>query len=157
MRRIRSLLVLGLLGVLTAACGENITDVCGIDTRCAGEKLTYRIYLQAESYRTGEGVEKDPTKAAVWYGRAVERGSDAAQIRLGNSYMKGNGVAKDPAKAVQLYRMAAETGNPWAQMSLATSYMNGEGIEKDPAKAVQLYRMAAETGNAWAQMSLANS
>ena len=46
----RSLLVLGLLGVLMAACSNGSGNI----------GATYRL---ADSYRTGVGIEKDPVKA----------------------------------------------------------------------------------------------
>ncbi len=70
----------------------------------------------ADSYRRGEGVEKDPAKAVQLYRMAAEQGNAEAQTKLADSYRTGEGVEKDLAKANQLYRMAADTGNDEAQL-----------------------------------------
>ena len=107
MRKIRLLLVLGLLGGLTAGCTENLGDLCGTEQRCYGNKLTGMIYQRAEKYRTGVGVEKNPAKAVDLYRKAAERGHLGSQYRLAESYRIGEGVVKDPGKAVQWHRKAA--------------------------------------------------
>ncbi len=103
MLNIRSLLVLGLVGSLTAACTETDTDICNTETTCLGEKLTWRMYDEGENYRKGEGVEKDLATAVAWYRKASERGSASAQFRLAESYRTGKGVEKNSAEAVRLY------------------------------------------------------
>ncbi len=143
MRKIRLLLVLGLLGGLTAGCGSGITDVCGTEQYCYGKKLSGKIYQRAEKHRTGEGAEKDTARAVQLHRQAAERGHLGSQYRLAESYRTGAGVAKDPVKAVQWHRKAAEEGHLGSQFWLAESYRTGEGDEKNPAKAVELYRIAA--------------
>ena len=81
MRKVRSVLVLGLLGVLTAACGGSFVDICGTDTRCSGAKANYLTYNLGNSYKKGEGVEKDLAKANQLYRMAAETGNDEVQLQ----------------------------------------------------------------------------
>jgi TPR repeat protein len=53
--------------------------------------------------RTGDGVEKDESKAGEWWHKAAAQGHAAAQCDLGWAYDNGRGVTKDSAKAVELY------------------------------------------------------
>jgi TPR repeat protein len=70
----------------------------------------------ADSYRSGEGVEKDLAKAFQLYRMAAETGHAEAQTRLADSYRNGEGVEKDLAKADQWYRIAAESVDDSAQV-----------------------------------------
>ena len=78
------------------------------------------IFLSCtEMYRNGEGVVRDPKKAAEWYRKAAEQGYAEAQNNLGLLYAGGRGVAKDEAKAVEWYRKAAKQGHEAAQYNLS--------------------------------------
>ena len=105
-------------------------------------------------YKKGEGVEKDPKKAAMWCEKAAEQGWAQAQYNLGCCYENGEGVTKDIAKAVEWYRKAAESGNVKAQFALGECYYYGDGIEENNEEAVKWYRKAADHDNADAQYKL---
>jgi len=47
----------------------------------------------------GEGVTRDPGRAAQWYRRAAGLGDAVAQLNLGDMYARGLGVARDPVEA----------------------------------------------------------
>ena len=129
----KSLLVLGLLGVLMAACSNgSISDSCGIENRCTGKKMTKMVAIEAEKYRKGKGVEKDPVRAFELYQIAYGRGFEGAEYRLAEAYRKGEGTERNPAKALDLYRESAEGGNVGAVYRMAEMYRKGDGIEKDP-------------------------
>ena len=113
------------------------------------------IFLSCtEMYRNGEGVVRDPKKAAEWYRKAAEQGYADAQNNLGLLYAGGTGVVKDEAKAAEWYRKAAEQGNAAAQNNLGLLYVDGRGVAKDEAKAVEWYRKAAKQGHEAAQYNL---
>lgn len=59
-------------------------------------------------YELGEGIEKDPAKAAEWYRRAAKRGNAVACYNLARCYWWGIGVEKDRAKAAKWYCSAAD-------------------------------------------------
>ena len=89
------------------------------------------------------------------YQTAIDAGSAAAAINLGNIYSDGWGVAKDEAEAVRIYRNSAEpraASRPW--LVLGVMYSEGRGVAKDQAEAVRLYRKAADAGDATATTDL---
>ncbi len=88
------------------------------------------------------------------YKTAIDAGSTAAAINLGNIYSDGWGVAKDEAEAVRIYRDSADRGNAPAMVSLGVMYSEGRGVAKDEAEAVRLYRKAADAGDATAMTNL---
>ena len=59
-------------------------------------------------YGTGNGVERNEKKAAMWFRNAAELGHAAAQYHLGACYENGFGVDKDSAQAEFWYHKAAE-------------------------------------------------
>jgi TPR repeat protein len=61
-------------------------------------------------YKDGNGVAKDPAKAAHWWQKAAEQGNAEAQYNLGLAYEKGEGVPQDKTKAVQWHQKAAVQG-----------------------------------------------
>jgi TPR repeat protein len=141
-------------------------------------------YNLAFMYNYGNSaVEKDPAKAAEWYGKAAAQGHEKAKAalenlrpkgttpqpkpaptppvkdptelyNLGRKYFNGDGVAKDDEKAFEYFRDAAERGHASAQNWLGFMYDRGRGVVQDDAKAVEWYRKSAEQGNAHAQNSL---
>jgi len=63
----------------------------------------------------GEGVTRDPGRAAQWYRRAAGLGDAVAQLNLGDMYARGLGVARDPVEAYFWLGLAAGQGNAWAR------------------------------------------
>ena len=63
----------------------------------------------------GEGVAKDPAKAAFWLERAAGRGHIQAQYNLGEMYHNGEGVAKNGALAYYWMTLAAKQGDENAE------------------------------------------
>ena len=61
------------------------------------------------------GIQRDETRAAVWYQRAAERGYAEAQFALGSLYEDGRGVARDEGTALAWYRKAAAQGHTIAK------------------------------------------
>ena len=65
-------------------------------------------YLIGFMYERGQGVAKDPAKAAKWYSRAAESGNPFAQNNLGVLYKNGSGVTQDYLQAYKWFNLAAE-------------------------------------------------
>ena len=60
-------------------------------------------YGLGEMYAKGEGVEKNPDEALLWFTRAAENGHAQAQRVLVSAYENGLlGLTADPAKAAML-------------------------------------------------------
>ena len=107
------------------------------------------------AYSKGEGVAKDPNKAAQLYQKACDGGEMFGCIYLGHCYQEGNGIVKDPEKAVKLYQKACDGGEMFGCGNLAHAYETGEGIAKDPNKAAQFYQKACDGGEMQGCSSLA--
>ena len=69
------------------------------------------LVAQALAYEHGEGVPKDPLKAAALYCTAARDGDSEAQFSLGWMYANGRGVAHDDAMAASLFALAAAAGH----------------------------------------------
>ncbi|MDR0749136.1 MAG: leucine-rich repeat protein [Tannerellaceae bacterium] len=105
----------------------------------------------------GQGVEKDLTKAARLWKRALEHPSfDEPEemslffrgmfFNLANAYSDGEGIKKKQSEAVFWYRKAAECGMPIAQYSLGACYLLGNGVGKDENAALYWLKQARESG-----------
>ena len=82
------------------------------------------------AYEHGEGVPRDPVKAAACYCKAVNRGNAEAMYSLGWMYANGRGLERDDAVAGTLFSMAAKKGHGYAQrMARYTGLAKG----KEPA------------------------
>ncbi len=108
----------------------------------------------AKSYDFGQGVAKNPTRAAYWYRKAAMNGDPNAQDNLGLCYYFGSGVKKDLPTAVKWHQRAADQGYAPAWNNLGLCYRNGEGVAQDEIRAADCFRKAAELGNDAGQYNL---
>ena len=76
------------------------------------------LYYVGVKIYEGEGIKRDPHRAALFWKKASDQGHAEAQYRLGYLYSKGEGVKKDPEQATQLWEQAAAQGHQEAQRSL---------------------------------------
>ena len=69
---------------------------------------------EAIAHEHGEGVPKDPARAAYLYCRAAREFNADAQFNLGWMYANGRGVPRDESAAAALFASAASLGHPQA-------------------------------------------
>ncbi len=98
-------------------------------------------------YYKGEGVTRDPAKAAMFFRKAAEQGHAGAQYNLALMYKLGVTVPRDCHEAARLYILAAEQGYDKAQYNLGLMYARGDGVEKDRRKALRWLAKSARQGN----------
>jgi TPR repeat protein len=110
----------------------------------------------AALYASGNGMARDPVKAAKYTRKAAEQGSARAQCLLGLLYSNGNGVKMDKAEAARWLHRAADQGLAEAQYDLGGCFASGDGVVHDPAEAVAWYRKAAAQGLVEAQSEIGN-
>ncbi len=86
------------------------------------QERSVRALLRQEAigYETGEGVERDPVKAAELYCKAARLGDAESQYNLGWMYANGRGVERSDATAAFFVHAAAEQGLEQAVRMLAT-------------------------------------
>ncbi|MHB1948018.1 MAG: tetratricopeptide repeat protein [Gammaproteobacteria bacterium] len=112
--------------------------------RAAGIGSADAIYMLAECFANGQGVDTNHKQAMELYHQAAIAGSRFALYRLGLYYMQGFlDVPPNPEKAVEYYKKAAEYGLPRAKLKLAECLQDGIGVKKDEKAAFELMREAA--------------
>ena len=87
---------------------------------CAAEAVGDAPELkEAVAYEHGEGVPKDPARAAHLYCLAARQFNADAQFNLGWMYANGRGVPRDESAAAALFASAASLGHPQANQVLS--------------------------------------
>ncbi len=67
--------------------------------------------LVGHMYLNGEGVEKSPGVAAMWFYRAASRGYVPAQLAFGHVRETGNGMQRNLVAAAMWYMIVEKRGN----------------------------------------------
>ncbi len=116
---------------------------------------TNALFDLAVRYSKGQGVTKDPKKAAELYEKVADHPHREAQFEIAECYKEGKGVDKNLMYAIRWYREAADWGHLEAQFKLGTCYDKGYGVEKNKIKACHWYKKAAEQNYISAQFNLA--
>ncbi len=111
----------------------------------------------ASLYASGQGVSRDPGKAAKWHRKAAELGSVRGAYELALDYTRGFGVKADEVEAFRWFQRAAEQGMPEAEVDLGLCYGSGTGTSENAVEAARWFRRAADRGNAEAQYQLGRS
>jgi soluble lytic murein transglycosylase-like protein len=79
-----------------------------------------RWRAEALAYEHGDGVPRDPLRAAELYCRAARHGDPEAQFSLAWMLTNARGIERNDAQAAHLFAAAAEQGMPQAQNMLAS-------------------------------------
>ena len=87
-----------------------------IDDLSSGKLVILRN--EARAYEHGEGVPKDPVRAASLYCDAARNGDAEAQFSLGWMYANGRGVPRNDEMAAYFFKLAVEKGHIQAQKML---------------------------------------
>jgi soluble lytic murein transglycosylase-like protein len=72
--------------------------------------LITQLRTEGEAYEHGEGMPKDPERAAQTYCKAARLGDAQSQFNLGWMYANGRGVERSDATAAFFFAAAAEQG-----------------------------------------------
>lgn len=81
--------------------------------------------ILGRAYSSGEGIEKDQTKAVALWEQASKNGNPDAFYNLGWAYYNGEGTAKDEQAAIKCWRESADRGNLEAKEALAAARNKG--------------------------------
>lgn len=109
-------------------------------------------------YMNGEGVEKDPKAALVWFEKAARQGYAEGAFCAGLALRKNpHRTEEDLKQAVAWYQQAADAGHAFAQCNLGNCYANGSGVEKNGPLAMKWFRKAAQQGDSVAQYNVGNA
>ena len=107
-----------------------------LDAATAERIATLRHDARASEH--GEGVARDPVRAAALYCEAARLGDAEAQFSLGWMYANGRGIPRDNRMASLFFGMAAEQGHDYAKKMLAFVGPSGSTVDlpecmRDPA------------------------
>lgn len=105
-RSLRTVLLAG--GILAAG-----SAIAGVPDGLTGE--LQELVEQAVALEHGEGVPRDPARAADLYCEAARAGSAEAMYSLGWMYANGRGVDRNDAYAATLFEMALTKGHVGAE------------------------------------------
>lgn len=100
------------LALLIACCAS--APVLALDPEATARSLL----AEAQSFEHGEGVRRDPARAAALYCQAAKLGNAEAQFNLAWMYANGRGVERDDALAATFFDLAARQGHEHAQRML---------------------------------------
>ncbi|MBX3605519.1 MAG: transglycosylase SLT domain-containing protein [Piscinibacter sp.] len=106
-------------GTLLVLAGPAPAAVSTVET---GAERLHRLLLRSEAValENGEGVERDPERAAKLYCDAARLGDAESQFNLGWMYANGRGVERSDSTAAYFFHAAAEQGLEQAVRMLAT-------------------------------------
>ena len=104
----------------------------------------------ARRYREGDGVEKDPVKAAGILAELSDSGYAPAAASLGYMHLVGEGIPKDMCQAEHYLTIAADSGDAGSMCNLGVMF-----AESDPGRALEWFRKAAEAGSLSAMRNVA--
>jgi TPR repeat protein len=100
-----------------------------------------------EMLLSGNGIERDPAKAAPVLKKACDGDVANGCVNLGLMNENGNGVARDAAAAVKLFEKGCNAGVAFGCDRLGRAYLSGAGgVTADPAKALTLLKSGCEGG-----------
>eukprot|EP00401_Gymnodinium_catenatum_P018399 CAMPEP_0117555940 /NCGR_PEP_ID=MMETSP0784-20121206/51539_1 /TAXON_ID=39447 /ORGANISM="" /LENGTH=282 /DNA_ID=CAMNT_0005353173 /DNA_START=196 /DNA_END=1044 /DNA_ORIENTATION=+ len=118
-------------------------------------------YELGMAYLTGDRVDVDAVKAAVWLEKAAAFGVAAAQINVGLLFLKGDGVAQDITKAVSFISAASAQGvmDADANYSIGQAFLGEdeevlEGSVVRAQWAAHYFNLAAQESHAPAQYEI---
>ena len=100
------------------------------------------LFLLAEAYKQGRGVQQDLAKAEELYGKAAGQGHMQASDNYGLLLFDRG----QRAEAMPYVRAAAERGEPRAQYLLGIAHFNGDLATKDWVRAYALVSLAQQAG-----------
>ncbi len=123
--RARALLALTALGLAAGAGAAQDAATPASQPNGHGEALA-----QARAYEHGEGVERNPLRAAALYCEAARAGDAEGQVGLAWMYANGRGVTRDDGAAAALFALAAASGNEYARRM--QSLFRAEGAALPP-------------------------
>lgn len=116
--RLRPRFIGGVGGLGLALAGTALAAGDHDVQKSAGSGASVAVVAQALAYEHGEGVAKDPLRAAALYFQAACDGDAEAQFSLGWMYANGRGVVRDDAVAASFFALAAAAGHAHAQRAL---------------------------------------
>lgn len=132
--------------------------------KAAAHDYSEAFAMVGDAYLDGQGIDKNPAKARLWYRKGADMGEITATLKLAGCYKNGIGGKVDYSKAMEQYlHLAERTGRFWnryaegigtALYEIGNMYLNGLGVPVDLKKATRYFKLAAKKGNTHAENAL---
>lgn len=103
-----------------AASAPNLSNLVPYLNRACGNGETQSCYRLAQLYGRGEGVTRDPIRAAALFDRVCTAGEMSGCLDLALLVDAGDGTTRDPARATALLKQACGGSEPYACELLKT-------------------------------------
>jgi len=127
---------------VTSAVTPGVTTVTGCTNEVLYGDASDLVGCEgALAYDAGDGVERDPAEAVVWFRKAAELAFTPSQVNLGVIYATGRGAPQDFVEAATWFRKAAEHG----VAVVAQERAGGRDLGRMP---VQIFEMGRAMGRA---------
>ncbi len=107
-----------------------------------------RCLLLAIVLKSGNGVDRDPERAARLFEQVCEAGDPHGCWYLGGCYRRGEGVPMDEGRTTELYRRACDADHANGCVDLAFAHVHGRGVPQDLPTAIALFDKACTLGTA---------
>ena len=104
-------------------------------------------YFIGQMYRKGDGIEKNPQEALVWYQKAAAQNNIPALYNLGWMHENGTGIPRNLEEAIRWYTKAASHGDKFAPFNIGSLYYSGRDLPKNVEKALFWFDLAILNGN----------
>ena len=145
---------------------KQYTQATALLTAAAERGSVKAQHFLAMMYENGNGVERDFSRAAYWYGMTAEHGDREAQLTYSMICALGKGIEPDIAKACHWATVSLHQGNAKAAQTLqilraqageaaaaATRAFIAASEKGDREEAARQLQIAAECGDANAQFA----
>jgi hypothetical protein len=127
------------------ACVRGAKDVAPCSEDC-DRGIASACAILASRVERGEGVAKDPTRAASLHERACELGDAASCVVAARMHAGGLGVPPNRARQMELLVAACNLGDAFACVTPAKAFATGAGVPRDERRAAELAARACAGG-----------
>ncbi len=98
-------------------------------------------------HKTGNGINRDPSAAREFFGRAADAGFTASLHEIGNLYLEGQGAPRDYQKARYYFERAVDAGVVASHANLGNMYLLGRGVSVNKTKACEIFSKGSSVGD----------
>jgi TPR repeat protein len=132
---------------------DDTSVIAQLEDACSKDEIGDCAKLAARLAK-GDGIAKNPGRAAILYDKACKGGDADSCTLLGIAYSNGDGVEQNAQYAAAFFALACEKGGSGKCGNLGLAYVNGDGVEKDVKRAFGYFEAGCRQDDAAACSSL---
>jgi TPR repeat protein len=132
----------------SAGSKNELQEICNVITKDWGGKHTATDSPE-EMMKIGQALEKqgDTARALYWYKMASDKGSNQADVKLGEMYSNLQWPDSSATEAFKWYKKAADAGDADAMAQVGQDYASGNGVKQDYKLATTYYQKSMDSGS----------